>query len=859
MLPARGRYRLHRGLLIVGAPSGSLRDDGRAEIALSEGWECVALPAGSVAHPGELDDGIPGWLPALVPGTAAGALRTAGRHVRGEDLEQDDWWFRCRFAGTSGRWMLELGGIATLADVWLNGDHLLHSENMFRSHRVPIEVLAGDNELVVRCAALAPVLAGRRPRPRWKTYLVEQQNLRWIRTSLLGRIPGWAVVPPAVGPWRPVRLLLVPDGAPTSVSLRAMCDGDGGVVEASFTMSGALPGRHAVLRVELAESEASEVELAIRERGEELAFDGVVRLPLVQRWWPHTHGSQPLYDVWVDVDGRSYRLGKVGFRTVGVDRSDGAFRIEVNGQPIFCRGACWMPIDPVSLDSPDAVVDHRLGMVRAAHMNMLRVPGTTVYESRRFFERCDELGILVWHDCMLAFMDPPSDETFMKDVEAELVEAFATMGGHPSLAVLCGNQEVQEIAAMNGLAPSSYKTPLFDETIPRIARRFLPDVPYVESNPIGGDLPFRMNEGVSQYFGVGGYLRPIEDARRSRVRFAAECLAFATPPEPDTVEETCGGAYRAGHDPLWKQGLHHDAGRSWDMEDVRDHYVASVFGVDPLMERYLDPDRALELGRAANAHLMGAVMTEWRRPGSTCGGALVLSLCDLRTGAGWGVVDVLGRPKAPWHALRRVFQPIVLLAVDEGLNGLELHIMNDTSVTVRGRLVVELVAHGELFVERGEVAVEAAPRGSCSVNAEEVLGCFRDVSYAYRFSPPAHDAVVATLWSDEDQVLSQVVHLPLGQARALEEDLGLSAVARSGGAGCWELEVRTVRLAQWVTIRCPGFYAEDSWFHLPPGGRRVVALNPCSNGEGSAPPRGTVQALNAVRRAVVKIDRLEEA
>lgn len=837
----------------MGALSGVRPHYGGTEVGLGEGWECAAVPAGSVAHPGELAGAVLGWLPAQVPGTAAGALRAAGRHFIEEDLEQDDWWFRCRFRGSSGRWMLELGGIATLADVWLNGDHLLHSENMFRSHHVPIELLSGDNDVVVRCAALAPVLAGRRPRPRWKTYLVEQQNLRWIRTSLLGRIPGWAVVPPAVGPWRPVRLLPLADGTPMSVSLRATCDGDGGVVEAAFLVGGISPDRHARLRVE-----SSETELSVRERGQVLAFEGLVRLPAVQRWWPHTHGPQPLYDVWVDVDGRSHRLGRVGFRTVSVDRSEGAFRIEVNGESIFCRGACWMPIDPVSLDSPDAEVDHRLGLVRAAHMNMLRVPGTTVYESRRFFERCDELGILVWHDCMFAFMDPPSDEAFTKDVEAELVEAFATMGGHPSLAVVCGNQEVQEVAAMNGLECGNSKTPLFDETIPRLARRLVPGVPYVESNPIGGDLPFRMNEGVSQYFGVGGYLRPIEDARRAGVRFAAECLAFATPPEPDTVDETCGGAHRAGHDPLWKQGVHHDAGRSWDMEDVRDHYVASVFGVDPLMERYLDAERGLELGRAANAHLMGAVMTEWRRPGSTCAGALVLSLGDLRTGAGWGVVDVIGRPKAPWYVLRRVFQPVVLLAVDEGLNGLELHVVNDTAVTARGRIVVELVAHGELFVERGEVAVEAGPRASYSVNAEAVLGGFRDMSYAYRFSPPAHDAVVATLWSDDDQVLSQVVHLPLGQARALEEDLGLSAVARPAGPGRWELEVRTVRLAQWVTIRCPGFCAEDSWFHLPPGGRRVVGLRADRDREGSAPPRGTVQALNALRRAVIKIDRLEE-
>ena len=171
-----------------------------------------------------------------------------------------------------------------------------------------------------------------------------------------------------------------------------------------------------------------------------------------------------------------------------------------------------------------------------------------------------------------------------------------------------------------------------------------------------------MNGGLCQYFGIGGYLRPVESARRDGVRFAAECLAFSTPPEPETIEEVCGGAYRAGHDPHWKQGVHHDAGRSWDMEDVRDHYVASLFKTDPLMERYVDAERAFELGRAANAHLMASVMTEWRRPGSTCEGGLVLAwaTCWAEQVGDWWTCSVDRRPpgthsggsSSPWRSCR---------------------------------------------------------------------------------------------------------------------------------------------------------------------------------------------------------------
>lgn len=824
--------------------------DRDAVVPLDAGWECAGLAAGAAAGPHELAGRSPEWIPAEVPGTVAGALRAAGRPVHEDELDGLDWWFRCRFSTPAGRWRLELGGVATVADVWVDGDHLGHHENMYRAIGCPVELGDGPHELVVRCGALPPVLAPRRARPRWKTYMVGHQNLRWLRTSLLGRIPGWAVVPPVIGPWRPVRLLALPASVPEVTGLSAACDDDGpgGTVTATAVLRGAASAAGQGARLVVGGAAAP---MAARRHGDDVVLEGSVHLAAVERWWPHTHGAQPLSEVRVEVGGAEHVLGRVGFRSLSLDREGGGFRLSVNGVPVFCRGACWMPVDPVAVAVADDVLDHRLGLARAANMNMLRVPGTTLYEDRRFFDRCDELGILVWHDCMFAFMDPPDDEAFTGEVTGELSEALSGMGGHPSLAVVCGNQEVEEIAAMNGLPPERSGTPLFDRTAADVVARTLPGVPYVTSNPTGGSRPFRMDAGVSQYFGVGGYLRPVGDARRARVRFAAECLAFATPPEPDTVAGLCGGAQGAGHDPAWKRGVHHDAGRSWDMEDVRDHYVAELFGADPRMERYVDAERALELGRAANAELMRAVLTEWRRPGSACGGGLVLSLADLRPGgAGWGLVDTAGRPKAPWYALRRALAPVAVLAVDEGLNGLALHVVNDTAEPVHGRLVVELVARGELVVERGESAVEAPPRGSCTLDAEEVLGGFRDVTYAYRFSPPAHDAVVATLWSGDGAELSQAVHLPLGQARPHEADLGLSATARPDGDGRWAVSVGTRRFAQWVTVRAAGFVPDDSWFHLPPGCTREVTLS----GPAEGAPRGSVQALNSPSRAAIRVE-----
>ena len=173
---------------------------------LSEGWEVACAAPGTTADSAELD-GLE-WLPTRVPGTAAGALRAAGRWDwhDARDFDADDWWFRTRFdaepAGAGEELILALDGIATVADVYLNGERVLSSDSMFAGHRLEVGRLIGPrNELAIHCRALAPLLeVSRRPRARWRTALVSNGNLRFYRTMLLGRAPGFAPGPAAVGP-----------------------------------------------------------------------------------------------------------------------------------------------------------------------------------------------------------------------------------------------------------------------------------------------------------------------------------------------------------------------------------------------------------------------------------------------------------------------------------------------------------------------------------------------------------------------------------------------------------------------------------------------------------------------------------
>ena len=821
-------------------------------------WECASTPAGEADDPEVLDKLALSWLDAPVPGTAAGALRQAGVPERSTaELDGEDWWFRSHFDGPGGPgrrevagagWWLELEGLATIADVWLNGEHLARSESMFVPLRLPVGPLEDHNLLVIRFAALSPWLAAKRPRPRWKSHGATHQNLRWIRTTLLGRQAGWVVTPAPVGPWRPVRLVprSVPQVVDRRLVTRCRTDADGhedaGTVSLDLTVTVPDGNRTSATTAATLTVGRVTVPLTVGTDGDHVHLSGTATMEAVERWWPHTHGPQPLYPVSVRLGPDRFELGSVGFRTVEVDATEGGFGLVVNGSPVFCRGGCWYPLDPVTFQASEEELRSALTLVREAGMNMVRIPGGTVYEDPSFFDLCDRLGLMVWQDAMFAFLDPPDDPVFVAGVEEELTGVLSVLASHPSLTVVCGGQELEEQPAMFGLSRDRWSSSLADEIVPELSRRLAPGVAYVPASPGGGSLPFQMNRGVSHYTGVGVYLRPLDDLRRAEVAFVSEGLAFAIPPERDTVDEACGGARRAGHDPAWKQAIHHDTGGSWDLEDVRDHYVAQLFGEDPALLRRHDPERALDLGRAAVTHIMSEAASEWRRSGSSCAGLLLVGLHDLRAGAGWGVIDACGAPKAPWFALARALQPVGLLLTDEGLNGLAVHLVNDGGQDVRGRVEVEVYS-ADHRIDQGSGAVTVSARSGVRLAAEALFDGFRDLTYAYRFGPRLTELVVARLRGEDDSVLAAATYLPEGPGRPLQSEVGLQATLHQVDEQAWSLSIKTRRFAQYVSVDIPGFRPDDSWFHLEPGGSTVVGLQ--RTGSGGRAPNGLLRALNS--------------
>ncbi|HEY1511467.1 MAG TPA: hypothetical protein VGF93_20835 [Solirubrobacteraceae bacterium] len=822
---------------------------------LSTGWEVAGTAPDACADPSQLDR--LDWLPAQVPGTAASALRAAGRWERGDsrDFDAEDWWFRVGFAARRAeageQLALELDGIATVADVYLNGEHVLASESMFAAHELDVTGrIREHNELSIRCRALAPLLAvSRRPRARWRTALVSHGNLRFYRTMLLGRAPGFAPAPATVGPWKPVALRRDRGIHVTRSDLRPTLQGGRGVlrVDAALTVLVGAPQVRAATIELSGPSGTHRAQLSLEAfDGDAVAVRGELAIDDVAPWWPHTHGEPALYRARLLVaagDEHVLDAGSVGFRALeaggALDR-DG-IRLSINGVPVFARGAVWTPLDSAMPCSGDVELERALEIVVAAGMNMLRVPGTACYESDRFYELCDRLGILVWQDFMFANLDyPEQDERFMETVAREVRGVLGTLARRPSLAVLCGGSEVAQQVAMLGLDPELADGPLYGELLPSLVADAEVDAPYIPSSPWGGHLPFRPGQGIAHYYGVGAYLRPLTDARLAEVRFASECLAFANVPDDEALEELgAGGA--VVHHPRWKAGVPRDAGAGWDFEDVRDHYLRELFELEPAALRSTDPERYLELSRAVSGELMSEVFGDWRRTASTCAGGLVLWLTDLVPGAGWGVLDHRGEPKVAYHHLRRALAPVAVWSTDEGLAGIAAHVANDRPEPLRATLRLALYRDLEIRVDEAQRELELGPHDACTLDVEQILGRFVDVSWSYRFGPPAQDLIAISLERD-GEMLSQCFRLPAGRPSRRErpEQLGLTAVVQQRDERTAQLTVSSSRFAYGVRAAVPGFRSDDDAFCVEPGGERVISLRRVSEASGA----GTLTALN---------------
>ncbi len=224
---------------------------------------------------------------------------------------------------------------------------------------------------------------------------------------------------------------------------------------------------------------------------------------------------------------------------------------------------------------------------------------------------------------------------------------------------------------------------------------------------------------------------------------------------------------------------------------------------------------------------------------------------------GWGVLDHRGQPKVAFHHLRRALAPIAVWSTDEGLGGVVAHIATDRPHDLRAKLRISLYRHFETLVEEETVALEVPAFETRHLNVEAVLGRFVDVSWAYRFGPPAQDVIVLSLEDPDDgsgvaEVLSQSCRFVSGRPLTLRspEGCGVSASVRTVD-GESRLTVTSEHFLYGVRAVIADHLVQDDAFFVEPGRPRALALRRCH--QDAEPTGGSLRALNLDGRVAIEM------
>ena len=207
-------------------------------------------------------------------------------------------------------------------------------------------------------------------------------------------------------------------------------------------------------------------------------------------WYPCGYGSPDLYDVSVElvVDGKvmAQKSIKFGIRSVDVRYTEeigdnGNFQIFVNDRLIKIKGVNHTPIDVYHSKDKEKYADIVDG-IKGMNCNFVRIWGGGVYEDDEFYSLCDENGIMVWQDFMLACHMYPQTQEFLNKISFECKNVVERLRNHPSLIAWCGSNETDWMYTCIGLNPN-------DDKITRVVmkdvlsavdpfRPFFPTTPY---------------------------------------------------------------------------------------------------------------------------------------------------------------------------------------------------------------------------------------------------------------------------------------------------------------------------------------------------------------------------------------------
>ncbi len=638
-------------------------------LSLDGSW---TLSAGAGPLPDDLE-GIE--VPAVVPGCVHTDLLRAGLIPDPFDGDNEsvlawigrtDWAYERTFdAGDldrDDRWDLVAEGLDTFATIWLNGHLVGHTQNQFRSSRFDVVpyLRASDNHL--RIAFSAPVVrAESLARVHGDLPHVNHHPYNTVRKSAANFGWDWGIDVATSGIWKSIGLESWSGVRVTDVRPLVQLDGSTGILDVHVGVERDGIPATAELEVDLRGPDGEVCARTTAVAGEGAAS---VRLRVddVQRWWPRGYGEQPLYAVSVGLAGADERWhGRVGFRTVELetppDRAGTAFRLVVNGERVFVKGANWIPDHAFVTEMDADRYRRRIVDATDAHMNLLRVWGGGIYESDDFYDLCDELGVLVWQDFLFACAAYREDDEFAREVEAEAREAVTRLSPHPSLVVWNGNNEnIVAFAEWPAWRPllrgRAWGNLYYRELLPRIVAELDGTRPYSPGSPYSYDDYLSPNDaahGTMHIWDVWNVL-DYRDYALHRPRFVSE-FGFQGPPAWSTLSRV---VHDTPLDPFGAQMLVHqkaDQGNLKLERGMAGHLSTPTTIDDWHWATQLNQAMAIRFG-----------IEHFRTLGEHLTGSIVWQLNDNWPVVSWAAVDFDEHRKPVWHALKHVYQPRLLVA-----------------------------------------------------------------------------------------------------------------------------------------------------------------------------------------------------
>lgn len=724
------------------------------------------------------------------------------------------------------RIMLRCAGLDTLATIFLNGRKLATADNMFRIWEWDAKSLLkpGLNQIEIRFESTLPYIRKMERQRQLPSWTAEKQA--WVRKEQCNYGWDWGIKAVTCGIWRSIALIAWTGARISDVLIRQDHVPKG---EVQLTLDLKLHGtsrESLTARIKVLRKGKVIMNGHAKVSGDGHCFNLTIANP--ELWWPNGMGGQPLYEIVVDLlqeDGQviDSATRQIGLRTLRLDRHRDkwgeSFQFVVNGIPFFAKGANWIPGDGILARMTPKRYWELVTTAARANLNMLRVWGGGIYEDDSFYDACDELGICVWQDFMFACSTYPAfDQAFMANVRAEAEDNIRRLRHHPSIALWCGNNELEQGLVdkrWTGKAMSwrDYKR-LFDQLLPSIVSHLDPQRDYWPGSPhrpVGNRSDFNdPGCGDAHLWSVWHGKQPFEWYRTCQHRFISE-FGFQSFPEPKTVK-----SYTTPRD------------RNITSQ-VMEHHQRSGIGNSTIMTYLLDwfllPegfDNTLWCSQILQGMAIQYACEHWRRSMPRCMGTLYWQLNDTWPVASWSSIDYYGRWKALHYMAKRFFSPLLISGLEDPRKGsLEVHVTSDLMRSLEGKIRWLVTDMSGKRLRAGDIDVRTPVNGSRRIGTVKIADLLAKhaapnvivwLELAVKGQPRQENAVF----------FARPKHLNLSCSPGISTDIQ----RHDNGTFTLTLRTKTPALWTWIELKHTDAVLSDNFFHLRPGKTKRIVLTP---------------------------------